>query len=281
MNTSTQLKAKVRNLSKAKHVQAEVILRNFMLERLLERLSVSRYRNDFVLKGGLLIAAIVGIDSRSTMDIDFTIQELSLSEENLENMINEILSIQINDGVAMTLKKLEVIRAEADYPGYRLSIDARLDKTRQTMKVDITTGDRITREAMEFEYKLMMEDRNISIMAYNLETVVAEKIETILSRGTTTTRMRDYYDIYILMKLHVAELDKAMLKEAFARTGEHRGSYYNIWTNLESIFQDIKQSDDLEQLWKRYQSKNEYASSIDWENALLELSKAINMIRQV
>jgi predicted nucleotidyltransferase component of viral defense system len=279
MNTSTQLKAKVRNLSRAKHVQAEVILRNFMLERLLERLSISKYRNSFVLKGGLLIAAIVGIDSRSTMDMDFTVQELPMSEENLENMINEILSIQINDGVTMTLKKLEVIRTEADYPGFRLSIDARLDKTRQTMKVDITSGDRITREAIKFQYKLMLEERSISVLAYNLETVVAEKMETIFSRGITTTRMRDYYDIFILMKLHAAEWDQTLLKEAFSRTGKHRGTYRNIWPNLESILKVIEQSDELEQLWKRYQSKNEYASSVDWKDALLELSKVIDMIR--
>jgi len=231
MKTSTQLKALIRNLSREKNVKAEILLRNFMLEKFLERISLSKYKEQFVLKGGMLIAAIIGVDARSTMDMDTTISGFNLNEEELEIVIKNILAIPLDDGVTMELRKLESIRDEAEYPGIRVSINASLDKTKQTMKIDITTGDQITPRAIEFSYKLMLEDRSISILSYNLETVIAEKMETILSRGTTTTRMRDYYDIHILMILHEKEIDKNILRDAFNKTSRHRNSFENIKSN--------------------------------------------------
>ena len=189
MKTSTQLKALIRNLSRDKGINAEIILRNFMLERLLERISLSEYRDQFILKGGMLIAAMVGIDARATMDMDATIRGFELNEDKLKNIFNEILSIPVDDGVLMRLSKVESIRDEAEYPGIRISIESVLDKTRQTMKVDITTGDKITPRAIEYKFQLLLEDRTISVLAYNLETIFAEKLETILSRGTATTRI--------------------------------------------------------------------------------------------
>jgi hypothetical protein len=171
MKTSTQLKALIRNLSKDKGIKAEILLRNFMFERLLERIAVSEYKNQFILKGGMLIASIVGIEARSTMDIDATIRGFKLTEEELKAVFEKILSIPLDDGVSMTLRKLENIRDDAEYPGIRASINAVLDKTRQTVKVDITTGDRITPHAVEYPLKLMLEDRSINILTYNLETV--------------------------------------------------------------------------------------------------------------
>jgi len=198
MKTSTQLKALVRNLSKEKNVEAEIILRNFMLERLLERISISNYRNNFILKGGMLIAAIVGIDTRTTLDLDATIKAQILNEAEVTAIIDDILNVPIDDDVIFTFKSIEEIHEEADYPGYRVSIEAVLDKTRQVLKVDITTGDFVTPREVQYYFKLMFEDRTISIMAYNLETVLAEKFETVITRGVANTRMRDFYDIYIL-----------------------------------------------------------------------------------
>ena len=279
MKTSTQLKALIRNLSKDKDIKAEILLRNFMLERLLERISISKYRNQFILKGGMLIAAIVGVDARSTMDMDATIKGFELSEEELAKVFNNILAVPIDDGVSMTLRKLESIRDESDYPGIRVSINAILDKTRQTMKIDITTGDKITPKAVEYPFKLLLEDRSISILAYNLETVFAEKMETILSRGTTTTRMRDYYDIYILSTLHEKDLDDNTFKKAFKETAIYRGSYENIINNGSEYIQVIENSTILSRLWDQYRSKNEYASEIEWNATLESVKKVFNKIQ--
>lgn len=278
MKSSTQLKALIRNLSKEKGVSAEILLRNFMLERLLERISLSEYKNQFILKGGMLIAAIVGIDTRSTMDMDATIRGLTLTVENLKEIFIEILSVPVDDGVLMTLSKLENIRDESEYPGIRVSINTKFDKTRQTMKVDITAGDKITPRAIEYKFRLLLEDRLISVLAYNLETVFAEKLETILSRGTTTTRMRDYYDIHILMELHESDLNEDFLKQAFIETSRHRGSFDNIKKSSDEYIEMIETSEILLNLWERYRSKNEYASEIGWIEALASMKRAFNKI---
>jgi len=181
MKTSNQLKALVRNLSRKVNVEAEVILRNFMLERLLERIAASKYRNRFILKGGMLIAAMVGIATRSTMDMDITIKEQSLRESEIVSIVTDILGVPVDDGVIFTFKSVEEIREEADYPGYRVSIEAILDKTRQVLKLDITTGDAVTPRAVGYDFKLMFEDRAITLLAYNLEKVAL--LAFVLLRG--------------------------------------------------------------------------------------------------
>src|SRR6056297_459368 len=279
MKTSTQLKALIRNLSREKNVKAEILLRNFMLERFLERISLSKYKEQFVLKGGMLIAAIIGVDARSTMDMDTTVSGFNLNEEELEIVIKNILAIPLDDGVTMELRKLESIRDEAEYPGIRVSINASLDKTKQTMKIDITTGDQITPRAIEFSYKLMLEDRSISILSYNLETVIAEKMETILSRGTTTTRMRDYYDIHILMILHEKEIDKNILRDAFNKISRHRNSFENIKSKGTEYIQIIEESKSLSKLWDQYKSKNNYAADVKWDDAIKSVKKTFQIIK--
>lgn len=273
MNTSTQLKALIRNLSKEKSVQAEIILRNFMLERLLERISVSPFHDKFILKGGMLVAAMVGIDTRSTMDMDATIRGITLSEETLEEVIISILNYNVDDDVIMTLKGFENIRDESDYPGIRVSIEAILDKTKQVMKVDITTGDKITPKEVEYSFKLLFENRSINILAYNLESVLAEKLETILSRSTATTRMRDYYDVYILSTLREHDINWDLLSIAFQNTAESRNSYNRLLENGDDILNEIEKSNILEELWRRYQQKNSYVSDLSWKDTLTSVEK--------
>jgi len=265
MKTSTQLKALVRNLSKEKNVEAEIILRNFMLERLLERISISDYRNNFILKGGMLIAAIVGIDTRTTMDLDATIKAQILNEAEVTTIIDDILSVPVDDNVIFTFKSVEEIHEEADYPGYRVSIEAVLDKTRQVLKVDITTGDFVTPREVQYYFKLMFEDRTISIMAYNLETVLAEKFETVITRGITNTRMRDLYDIYILTATQ--PLDTNTFCAALKKTTEKRHTAAQM-TDPEDVIRTIADSDIMVDLWKRYQKKYSYAADITWEIAM-------------
>lgn len=268
MNTSTQLKALIRNLSKEKSVQAEIILRNFMLERLLERISLSPFRGNFILKGGMLVAAMVGIDTRSTMDMDATIRGISFTVEDLEEALKAILAYPVDDGVTMSIKGFENIRDESEYPGIRVSIEAMLDKTRQIMKVDITTGDMITPRAIEYSFRLLFEDRSISILAYNLETVLAEKLETIFSRGTTTTRMRDYYDVHILTTLRRQDINWNLFSEAFKNTAEKRGSLRRLLEAWQDIMNEIERSPVLAGLWIRYQQKNSYALDLTWMQAI-------------
>lgn len=273
MKTSTQLKALIRNLAKDKSMQTEIILRNFMLERLLERISLSEYSDKFILKGGMLVAAMVGIDTRSTMDMDATIKGIALSEEELEKVLNVILEVPIDDGVTMRLSGFENIRDESEYPGIRISIEAILDKTKQTIKVDITTGDMITPREMEYYFRLMFDDRSIRILAYNLETVLAEKLETILSRSTASTRMRDYYDVYILTTLRESDIQWDLFGSAFKRTAEKRGSYKNLLESANDNMIAIESSEVLLELWHRYQNKNNYASDLNWEDAIVSVKE--------
>ena len=197
IHTSTQLKALVRNKSHGDNAKAMTLIRNFVMERFLERMSLSKYSSNLILKGGLLIASMVGLDNRSTMDIDTTIRNYNLSAEDAEKMIEDIIAVPLNDGTRFAVKSVESIMNEAEYPGIRFKLEAALDTMKTPLKIDISTDDVITPREVNYEYKLMFEERSIPLLAYNLETVLAEKMETIISRGTLNTRMRDYYDIMI------------------------------------------------------------------------------------
>jgi len=261
MKTSTQLKALIRNLSKKSNVGAEILLRNFMLERFLERMAASDYKQNFILKGGMLIAAMVGIDARTTMDMDATFkgQELTLSEITV--MIDKILQTEIDDGAEFSLLSIEEIREESEYPGYRVSISAVFDETRQTLKIDITTGDCVTPGEIEYSFKLMFEDRSINIMAYNVETVLAEKFETIITRGVINTRMRDFYDIYILTATQKFDMDT--FKAALDKTIEKRHTAEQM-SEVSVIITTIMGNTIMVRLWQRYQKKYFYAADISW-----------------
>jgi len=274
MKTSTQLKAHIRNLSKAKNVEAEIILRKYMLERFLERISISEYRDSFILKGGMLIAAMVGIETRTTMDMDTTIKGKMLTQSEVSELVENILRVPIDDGVSFTLRGIEEIREEADYPGYRVSIEAILDRTRQTLKVDITMGDYVTPREIEYSFRLMFEDRVINILAYNLETILSEKFETIITRSVTTTRMRDFYDIYILT--YTQPFNPDTFKLALNKTVEKRGTSEQM-ADIHGVIQTITDSPILFDLWQRYQAKYSFATDVSWEMAIDALSKLAQM----
>lgn len=268
IHTSRQLKALVRNLSKGNSMQAQIIIRNYMMERFLERLSMSKYRGNFILKGGTLISAIVGLDQRSTMDIDTTLKGLPLNIEDISNVLADVLSISLEDDVMFHVTRISEIMDEAEYPGIRVMLEAQLDTMRTPLKLDISTGDIITPGEISYQFRLMFEDRAISILAYNLETVLAEKLETVLSRGTANTRLRDYYDLYILQHDVSTAIDFEHLCAAFAATCEKRGTHFTIEAgNL--ILSEIRESPDMKFLWLRYQSKYPYAVGLEW-SAVLE-----------
>ena len=215
IRTSTQLKAKVRNLSAGDNDRAKLLIRNYVMERFLERIALSQYRNNFILKGGMLVAAVVGLEARATMDIDTTVKSLPLTMEDARKVVEDVIQVDVPDGVSFRITRVMDIMEGHDYPGIRFMLEATLDKLKQAIKIDISTGDVITPRAVEYSYKLMFEDRSISIWTYNLETLLAEKLETIMARETANTRMRDFYDIHVLME---QPIDYQVLHNAFMAT---------------------------------------------------------------
>ena len=232
-----QLKAWIKNMSTKVDVNENIILQNYMLERLLERISVSEYKYKFILKDGMLITAIVGIDMRNTLDMDATIKGFDLEKDNLENILDSIFKINLDDGVTFEFRGIKEIRQEDEYGGYRVSLDAKFDKLVVPMKLDITTGDVITPKEIKYKFDLMFEDRSIEILAYNMETVIADKFETIISRNVDTTRARDFYDIYILWTTQQKNFDKKLLKQAIIKKFEYRESSDRL-NNIDEIMEE-------------------------------------------
>lgn len=273
IQSSRQLKDLIRNLARDKAADAQVLMRNYMMERFLERVSISPYRDDFILKGGMLVAAMVGLDARSTMDIDATIHGKMVSVDDISDIISEIVAVPIDDGVKFVIKSISEIMDEAEYPGLRVSLESYFDGVRTPLKIDISTGDIITPREIRYRFRLMFEDRSIEVWAYNLETVLAEKIETLISRTTTNSRMRDFYDIYILTQLYGTDLDIDVLTSALAATAGKRG-HTELLKDAEKIISDVQSSGELQELWRAYQKKFSYAADIPW-------STVIRSVRQI
>lgn len=265
MKNAMQLKAIIKNMAKQKNISAQLVLQNYMLERLLERISVSKYRDNFILKGGFLIAAMVGLDTRATMDMDVTLKGYPVNEETVQKMFQEICAIELNDEVTFTFRQIGEIRENDEYSGYRVALTADYPPMAVPLKLDVTTGDKITPKEIEYSFKLLLEDRSISILAYNLETILAEKLETVISRSDQNTRPRDYYDIYVLMKLQSHNIDLPSLKEALAATCKKRGSEETV-KEYKQIMDRVKNSTVMQEQWTRYQKEFDYASDIPFED---------------
>lgn len=267
------LKGRIKNYAKSNNIAAQVVLQNYMFECFLARLSVSEYNEKFVVKGGILIAAIVGLDTRSTMDLDTTLRNLPLTVEKITEAVEAICKIDMKDDVVFTVKSIASIRKDDIYGGYCVRLDAVYDTIITPLSIDVSTGDVITPDAVKYEFSgIFDEDIQISLWGYNIETVIAEKVETILRRGTFTTRPRDYYDVYILGTTQ--EYDREIYKEALKATAEHRGSTEQI-SDVESILKQISESQDLKDMWVKYQKKFTYASDISYENVLKVLKKIV------
>ena len=261
MKNAMQLKAVVKKIAKEKKISAQLVLQNYMLERFLERVSVSRFKDNFILKGGFLIASMVGLDSRATMDMDATMKGFPVTAEAIQRMIEGVVAIPIEDDVTFTLKGIGPIREGDEYTGYRVALTADYAPLAVPLKLDITTGDKITPREVVFQYKLMMEDRYIQVMAYNLATILAEKLETVVSRGDQNTRPRDYYDIYILRKLQAGNIDIPTLRQALDATTQKRGTAETV-KQYRSIMEIVKHSDVMNRQWSNYSKDFDYAAEI-------------------
>ncbi len=263
MKNAMQLKALIKNIAKKKNVSAILVLQNYMLERFLERVSLSQYRDKYIIKGGFLISSMIGIDSRTTMDMDATIKGYPVNKESIQTMIENIISISVEDNINFQMNNIGEIREGDEYTGYRVSLSANYEKMAVPLKLDITTGDIITPREIEYSYALMMEDRNIRVLAYNLSTILAEKLETVISRGDQNTRPRDYYDIYILSTVQSENIDIQSLHKALMATSEKRGSV-NLLKQYCTIMKNVKQSEIMKRQWDLYRKEFSYASEIEF-----------------
>lgn len=279
IKTARQLKDLIRNLSREKSADAQLLMRNYMMERFLERISLSEYRDKFILKGGMLVAAMVGLDARSTMDLDATVKGANVNVEDIENLISAIVSVTIDDGVKFQLKSISEIMDEAEYPGIRVSMTTTFDGVVTPLKIDISTGDAITPREVRYSFKLMLEDRSIDIWAYNLETVLAEKLETIITRTTTNTRMRDFYDLHILSQLHGQSIVPADLRAALIATARKRGTEKYL-ADAPAAFDEVEADPNMEKLWRAYQKKFSYAADLSWHTVMESIRSLYELARE-
>lgn len=266
MSKAMSLKAKIRNIAKQKNIPAQVILQNYMFERLLVRLSASEYKEKFVLKGGMLVAAIVGLDNRATMDMDTTLKNLPLTPEAIRSALEDICSIAFDDGVVYEIGTISPIRKDDIYGGYRVMLNARFDIMLTPLSIDVSTGDVITPHAVQYNFSEIFDDeKSYELWAYNIETVMAEKVETILRRGIFNTRPRDFYDAYILTTTQ--KFDITVFEDALKATAYHRGTTDQI-ADVPSILHNIEESPELKTMWDKYRKQFSYARDITYEQIM-------------
>ena len=271
MSRAMSLKTKIRNIAKQKSIPAQVILQNYMFERLLVRLAKSEYKNKFVLKGGMLVAAIVGLDNRATMDLDTTLKSLPLTPEAITGALQAVCAIESDDDVTFEVRTVMPIRDDDIYGGYRVMLNAKYDTIVTLLSIDVSTGDAITPNPVEYTFSEIFDDeKSYRLWAYNIETVMAEKVETILRRGVFNTRPRDFYDAYILATTQ--KFDKALFAEALAATAAHRGTTEQI-ADIPTIMKNIEESSELRAMWDKYRKQFAYAENIKYDNILCELNE--------
>ena len=270
MSNAMSLKAKIRNIAKQKNIPAQVILQNYMFERLLVRLSASEYKEKFVLKGGMLVAAIVGLDNRATMDMDATLKNLPLTPEAIRSALKDVCDIALDDDVVFEFGTISPIREDDIYGGYRVMLNAKFDTLLTPLSIDVSTGDAITPHAVQYNFSEIFDDeKTYELWAYNIETVMAEKVETILRRGVFNTRPRDFYDAYILTTTQ--KFDKAVFADALKATANHRGTTQQI-ADVPDILHNIEESPELKMMWDKYRKQFAYAADIEY-------SQIINVLR--
>jgi len=275
MSKGMQLKDKIKNLALKNHVPAQAVLQNFMLERLLERISLSKYKDMLILKGGMLIASMVGINNRTTMDMDATLRGYPLSEETIRVAFLEICAMHLDDDITLVLDHIVPIREDDEYGGYRVAIIAKYESINTPLKIDITTGDIITPDAIRYTFHSNFEDKLIEVWAYNIETILAEKVETILRRSVLNTRPRDFYDANIIIKTQRKAIKKKIFITALNATSKKRGSLLAV-QKKETILRTIQSDTIMRQRWDRYCRENYYAKGIAFDDVIGLLIDIVN-----
>ena len=273
IKNAQSLMDKSKNLAIKYNITPNEVLQNYMFERILERLSVSQYKNNFILKGGLLLSSIMGISTRTTMDMDTSVKGINLTDTELYKILKEILDINIGDNVKFQIINSTPIREEDDYGGLKYNIVAIFDNLRVNLSIDIATGDTITPKEIEYNYKMLFEDRKLQIMTYNIESIIAEKFQTVVSRGILNSRMKDYYDLYYLITYK--EFSKENLKQAITKTFEKRNTNLK---EIENTLSKIKESSFIKELWENYSKKHRYTENIKFEEIINTIYKIRDII---
>ena len=267
-------------ISKKAHGNSDISQKFYQLfyfERILERISISNYRGQIILKGGLLLTSIIGDDERTTKDMDATLKGIPLTKNDVEKVFNEILNIDIDDGVSFQIISIKDIRLEDEYGGFRLNILSTLDNNKTYITVELTTGDVITPKEMKYNYNSIFEDKKIPIMSYTLETVLAEKFQTIVTRGLLNTRLKDFYDVYILINTKINELSKDNLIKAIKNTFERRETNFDL-EQFNEVINDLSDDNNMNNLWNEYVSKNSYAKNVKFEDTINALKQIIEIL---
>lgn len=270
------LKAKASNLAKQTNIPNKYIIQNFMFEALLKRISNSNYKDKFIIKGGLLLSSIFGVNLRSTMDLDTTIKGLPLNKSTITKVITEIINIDLKDNITFEIENIKDIREEDLYSGYNVNLKADFDGLKTNLMIDITTGDIITYKEVEFKYNTLFDNDTINIMTYNYETIIAEKFESIISRNIDNTRMKDYYDLYMFVNLKWNDINKETLRKAIINTSKNRETLSYI-ENANEYINLIEDDSKLKSLWNNYQKNYEYAKDISFEDTI----KSIKIISEI
>ena len=268
-------------ISKKAHGNSDISQKFYQLfyfERILERISKSKYRGHIILKGGLLLTSIIGDDDRTTKDMDATLKGIPLTKDDVEKVFNEILNIDIDDGVSFKIISIKDIRLEDEYGGFRLNILAKLDNNKTYTTVELTTGDVITPKEMKYNYNSIFDEKKIPIMSYTLETVLAEKFHTIITRGLLNTRLKDFYDIYILINTKIKEINKDNLIKAIENTFKRRETNIDI-EQFEIIIKELSEDDNLNNLWNEYCNKNQYVKNVTFKETIDALVKIIDLLK--
>ena len=275
-SNANSFKAKIKNISKDKGIPAQQVQQHYLIEQVLKLISTSSYRDSFIVKGGYLIGQMIGLDKRTTMDLDVTLKGAEMSRENLIHIFEEILCSK-TDGFSFSVDKLEPIRQDDEYGGFSLKLNATFDTLKEVVFIDITTGDKITPREITYSMTSIFTNESIKIWTYNLETVLAEKLETIISRGLASTRPRDRYDLFTLYKLRKEEINLEVLKNALENTAEKRKSKDTIY-NWEEQVRGIEISDYQKELWIRYQRQFKYAKDISFDNSVQVIREIMQQI---
>ena len=276
IKNSDSLKAKASNLSNKTNIPNKYLIQNFMFEALLKRISKSRYKDKFIIKGGLVLSSIFGVNLRSTMDLDTTIKGLPLDRENITKVINDIISMEIDDNIKLEIESIKDIREEELYSGFNVNLKAEFDGLKTNLMIDITTGDVITYKEVEFKYNTLFDNEIINIITYNYETILAEKFESIISRNIDNTRMKDYYDLYMFVNLKWDDINKDTLRKAIINTAKNRETLDYI-DDASKYIELISDDSRLKSLWNSYKSNYDYAKNISFEDTI----NAIKVISEI
>lgn len=267
IKNAKSLKDQAKNIAKENNISIQQVLQNYMFERILERLSKSKYKENFIIKGGLLLSSIMGINLRTTMDIDTNVTGINLEKEELLKILSEILNIDIGDNVSFIIEKIEDIKQEEYYGGYKFKVTGMYENIKIKSHIDISTGDVITPKAIEYKYKKLFDNSYIDILSYNQETIIAEKLQSILERKITNSRMKDYYDLYFFVNCRLDSIDKEILSEAIIRTFSARNSITEL-RNIRKTIQTLENNPFLNRLWLDYSQKHEYSKNVSFKDTI-------------